>query len=122
MSLHFGKLPQHISEKEMNHYLDYRDNLQKQMKLSGIEFLMRFCQHILAKGFVRIRYYGLLSATKRKQLRLLQKEFGIHTPEKREKKNRKTYMKRGQDRIPPPLLRGKLCNTASSANLKVRRD
>jgi hypothetical protein len=68
-------------------YLDYRDNLQKQMKLSGVEFLRRFCQHILPKGFVRIRYYGLLSATKREQLRLLQKKFGIHTPEKKEKKD-----------------------------------
>jgi hypothetical protein len=68
-------------------YLDYRDNTQKQMKLSGIEFLRRFSQHILPKGFVRIRYFGLQSTTKREQLRLLQKNFGILIPEKRKKKN-----------------------------------
>jgi len=42
---------------------DYRD--QKQMKttrLSGVEFLRRFCQHILPAGFVKIRHYGIYSS------------------------------------------------------------
>jgi len=58
-------------------YHDYRDNRQKQMLLSGVEFLRRFCQHIMPKGYVRIRHYGLLSATKRGQLRQIQKELGV---------------------------------------------
>ncbi len=37
--------------------------------LSGVEFLRRFCQHIVPKRFVRIRHYGLLSCAKRKLLR-----------------------------------------------------
>jgi hypothetical protein len=68
-------------------YLDYRDNRKKQMKLSGVEFLRRFSQHILPKGFVRIRHYGLLSAGKRAQLRQLQTALGVQIPEKKEKKN-----------------------------------
>jgi hypothetical protein len=66
---------------------DYRDNQVKVMTLEGPEFLRRFCQHILPKGFVRIRHYGLLSTTRREQLRELQQAFGIEIPSKREKKN-----------------------------------
>ncbi len=68
-------------------YRDYRDNKQKELTLSGVEFLRRFCQHILPKGFVRIRHYGLLSATRRPVLRQLQLEFGIHVSTQAEKKS-----------------------------------
>jgi len=40
---------------------DYRDHRQKVMRLSGVEFLRRFFQHVLPKGFMRIRHYGFLS-------------------------------------------------------------
>lgn len=67
---------------------DYQDNnKEKIMTLQGAEFLRRFCQHILPKGFVRIRHYGLLSTTKRPLLRQLQQAFGIQVPEIKEKKN-----------------------------------
>jgi len=66
---------------------DYRDNTQKVMTLSGTEFLRRFCQHILPKGFVRIRHYGLLSTSKRPQLKELQQDFGMFVPLKKEKKS-----------------------------------
>jgi hypothetical protein len=33
--------------------------------LSGAEFLRRFCQHILPKGFHKVRYYGLWHPSKR---------------------------------------------------------
>lgn len=68
-------------------YRDYRDNNQKIMTLEGAEFLRRFCQHILPKGFVRIRHYGLLATSKRSQLRELQQAFGIVVPIVKEKKN-----------------------------------
>jgi hypothetical protein len=68
-------------------YRDYRDNIQKEMTLSGSEFLRRFCQHILPKSFVRIRHYGLLATTKRIQLRQLQKDFGINVAEKKKDKH-----------------------------------
>ena len=40
---------------------DYRDGQHKVMRLSGEEFLRRFLQHVLPKGFMRIRHYGFLS-------------------------------------------------------------
>lgn len=42
-------------------YRDYRDNQPKVMTLSVQEFIRRYLQHILPKGFMRIRHYGLLS-------------------------------------------------------------
>ncbi len=43
-------------------YKDYADaSKQKQMSLSGSEFIRRFEQHILPKGFTKIRTYGYLA-------------------------------------------------------------
>lgn len=64
---------------------DYRDNKEKLMQLDGVEFLRRFSQHILPRGFVRIRHYGLLSATHRPRLHQLQICLGV-MPEKKEEK------------------------------------
>jgi hypothetical protein len=45
-------------------YKDYRKHGQKgQMQLEAMEFIRRFSMHILPKGFVRIRHYGILSST-----------------------------------------------------------
>ena len=68
-------------------YRDYRDNKQKQMRLSGTEFLRRFCLHILPKGFVRIRHFGLLATKNRPQLRQLQISHGLDVTQKKEKKD-----------------------------------
>ena len=44
-------------------YKDYRQTgKQKQCRVSGVEFLRRFSQHILPAGFVRIRHYGILAS------------------------------------------------------------
>jgi hypothetical protein len=40
----------------------------KTCTLSAEEFIRRFLQHILPKGFVKVRYYGFLSAGRRRQL------------------------------------------------------
>ena len=52
-------------------YKDYRlrgtDNMHKEMTLSVAEFNRRFEQHILPKGFVKIRHYGYLKNHQRKQ-------------------------------------------------------
>jgi hypothetical protein len=49
-------------------YKDYSDNSkQKQMTLSGAEFIRRFEQHILPRGFTKIRTYGYLANRKRHQ-------------------------------------------------------
>lgn len=42
-------------------YKDYRDGKDKVMTLSDHEFIRRFLLHVLPKGFMKIRHYGLLS-------------------------------------------------------------
>jgi hypothetical protein len=45
-------------------YKDYRQMAAtKEMTLDALEFIRRFALHILPKGFVRIRHYGILSST-----------------------------------------------------------
>ncbi|MFA7222791.1 MAG: IS91 family transposase [Bacilli bacterium] len=50
---------------------DYRDKAQKKpISLTGVEFLHRFCQHILPKRFVKIRRYGIYNHTTKRNLDL----------------------------------------------------
>ncbi len=47
-------------------YKDYRHaSAQKTMTLDAMEFLRRFCLHILPPGFVKIRHYGFLSSRRK---------------------------------------------------------
>ena len=49
-------------------YKDYADSHRsKTMTLSGEEFLRRFVQHVLPRGFVKIRHYGLLAPRRRNE-------------------------------------------------------
>ncbi|MDO9339119.1 MAG: IS91 family transposase [Bacteroidales bacterium] len=53
-------------------YKDYRDNSRiKPTTLTGVEFLRRFCMHILPKRFVKIRYYGILSSKQKDRVKSL---------------------------------------------------
>jgi len=50
---------------------DYRDNgSAKLLTLDGVEFLRRFCLHVLPKQFVKIRRYGIYNHTTKKNLEL----------------------------------------------------
>lgn len=50
---------------------DYRDHAQrKPVRLTGVEFLHRFCQHILPKRFVKIRRYGIYHHSTKGNLKL----------------------------------------------------
>lgn len=49
-------------------YKDYNHgNAQKEMTISNLEFLRRFCMHILPPRFVKIRHYGFLSSRRKKE-------------------------------------------------------
>jgi len=69
-------------------YKDYRvAGVKKQMTLTHQEFIRRFSLHILPKRFVKIRHYGFLSSTwKREKLQLLQEKLQVKVLEKAEKK------------------------------------
>jgi hypothetical protein len=61
-------------DKVLFYAKDYRDNATvKKARLKGVEFLRRFIQHILPKGFVRIRRYGIYNPTVKRNQGL---EFG----------------------------------------------
>ncbi len=49
-------------------------NKQRKMTLDATEFLRRFTQHILPRGFVRIRQFGILTNTRRSALLILVRE------------------------------------------------
>ena len=57
-------------------YKDYRQQgMRKVMSLEPAEFIRRFSLHILPKGFVRIRHYGILSSCrKQKSLPLIHQQ------------------------------------------------
>lgn len=49
-------------------YKDYRKGARKSlMTLDAMEFIRRFSMHILPKGFVRIRHFGILSSSGKKE-------------------------------------------------------
>jgi hypothetical protein len=57
-------------------YRDYADESRiKTLELSGVEFIRRFCRHVLPPGFTKIRHYGLLGNNRKAsaipQVRLL---------------------------------------------------
>ncbi len=53
-------------------YKDRKSGHMKTCRVSGHEFLRRFLQHVLPKGFHKVRYAGLWHPTKRDQLQRLQ--------------------------------------------------
>ena len=78
-----------VDDKEVIfEYKDYRQQGKKKtMQLSQGEFIRRFALHILPKRFVKIRHYGFLSSTwKRQKLKALQKKLKVKVLEKRERK------------------------------------
>jgi hypothetical protein len=51
-------------EKVSFAYKDYRHgSVKKEMTLEAMEFIRRFSLHVLPKGFVRIRHYGICSSS-----------------------------------------------------------
>jgi hypothetical protein len=60
LKLHEGKVTFRFKD-----YAD--DHRQKTLTLSAEEFLRRFVQHVLPRGFVKIRHYGLLANRHRKE-------------------------------------------------------
>ena len=72
------------SHKTTFSYKDYRQGAQKlEMSLDNLEFIRRFSMHVLPKGLVRIRHFGILgSSAKQVTIPLIHRELGIPLPEK----------------------------------------
>ena len=66
-------------------YKDYRDDQQKVMALDPSEFIRRFLLHVLPKGLMRIRHYGILANRCRKaSISLIRKILATPAPDKPE--------------------------------------
>lgn len=48
-------------------YTESKSGQTKLLTLEGVAFLRRFLCHVLPKGFVKVRYYGFLQPSKKKQ-------------------------------------------------------
>lgn len=60
---------------------DYRHGgVVKEMTLTAVEFLRRFCLHILPKRFVKIRHYGFLASRNALKLQIEQLKQGTLPP------------------------------------------
>jgi hypothetical protein len=74
-------------------YKDYRKEASKQeMTLDAIEFIRRFSMHVLPKGFVRIRHYGILSSTSKiKCIEIIKSQFPVKQITKKEPRKIQAY-------------------------------
>lgn len=74
-------------------YKDYRQDGKKQsIELDGMEFIRRFALHILPKGFVRIRHYGILSAsTKHIHILHIRSQLGVREHKRKEVRKLELY-------------------------------
>jgi hypothetical protein len=69
MAISNHRLTAFDGERVSFRWRDYaHGNKQRVMTLDAVNFLCRFFLHVLPKGFVRVRHYGLLSNRFRKQL------------------------------------------------------
>ena len=46
-------------------------------RVKAMEFMRRFLQHVLPKGFIKVRYYGLFSSGKKLLLEIVKKLLGV---------------------------------------------
>jgi hypothetical protein len=94
-------------------YKDYKDKSKKKLtKLSGVEFLRRFCMHILPYRFVKIRHYGILSSKSKQKDRIKP----LQTQKQQEVKPKETAQQRilsltGFDRYQCPFCKTGIMHT-----------
>jgi hypothetical protein len=97
------KVDKHGVEFRYRHRQKGEQSEYRLMKVSGLEFLRRYLQHVLPKGFVRIRYFGLLHTHAANQLEKIKQE----NEEMREEEK--------ETEVPPSR-----CQTCKVPRIKVR--
>lgn len=60
-------------------YRDTETGAEKRCSLAAEEFMHRFLQHVLPKGFVKVRYYGFFTARQRTRLVSLRQQLNQST-------------------------------------------
>jgi hypothetical protein len=88
----------------------YRDNRTQQIRhvtLPAHEFLDRFLQHVLPRGSVKVRYYGIWSPAKRRQLECARAQLAPKAPPEPSP----AFSPSGKSPVPAPTR----CSFATSA-------
>jgi hypothetical protein len=105
-----------VTESEVRfRWKDYANHSKKRtMTLTGEEFLRRFLQHVLPKGFPRIRYFGWLPNRKRQKrlqlCRLLVKAPELAPSADDQQIPQKCPKCQGTMRMVERLTAGQICN------------
>ncbi|PHR16529.1 MAG: IS91 family transposase [Fluviicola sp.] len=99
---------------------DYRDGKQKLLRLSGVEFIRRFLQHVLPKGFMRIRHYGFLSNRYRRS-KLADINEALNVSLKNEGQGKVTIVKEPSDMLPESRQIWFCCHCRSKDTYIVRQ-
>jgi len=74
-------------------YLDRKQKKQKYKQLKGNQFIRLFAEHILPKGFVKIRHFGFLSSrTKAKDLSVIRASLNTEAPPPKVKMTTKEFI------------------------------
>ncbi|EDM25265.1 hypothetical transposase [Lentisphaera araneosa HTCC2155] len=98
---------QSLSEKEDKVRLRYKDSQTKRMDskdFGPVEFLQRLAQHVLPRGFHRVREYGFLAPAAKKKLFLMQNLLEVKIPND-----------------PPPKLPALRCSLCQGIMLPIGR-
>jgi len=67
----FPEVPNELPTPKPCRKILYRDRAKKKpVSLRGVEFLRRFCMHVLPKGFVKVRRFGIYNSTTIRNLNL----------------------------------------------------
>ena len=91
------------------------------MKLDAMEFLRRFLQHVLPKGFVRIRHYGIVgNRGGREKLAQARRALGVTTPVDREESVRSPSATEVSAE-PEEKSTGRHCPHCGSTRLRISR-
>jgi hypothetical protein len=59
------------------YYDNQDDGTLKELEIDGVEFLRRFLDHVLPRGFQRVRHFGLHHSSQREKLIIIRKLLGL---------------------------------------------
>ena len=66
-----NKIKKFENEEVTFEYKDYETKEIKECTLPVLEFMRRFLQHVLPSGFMKVRYFGIMSANQKKKWLML---------------------------------------------------
>jgi len=77
VALSNNRIVQLVDDRVTFRYVDGATHRPKTCTLPALAFLHRFLQHVLPRGFVKVRYYGLFSRCQRAQLAQLRAQLAL---------------------------------------------